>query len=71
MHKPDQPTEASSPDAVEKYRTWEQKHEEFVNRATLMIAKQRHGSTGNVPMHFEREFTKFSDLAPGSWGDYE
>jgi replicative DNA helicase len=71
MHKPDQPTEASAPDVVEKYRTWEQKHEELVNRATLMIAKQRHGATGNVPMHFEREFTKFSDLAPGSWGDYE
>ena len=71
MHKPDQPNEASAPEAIEKYRAWEQKHEELVNRATIMVAKQRHGATGNIPMHFEREFTKFSDLAPAAWGDYE
>ena len=32
--------------------------------AELVIAKQRHGSTGIVRMRFEARITKFSDLAP-------
>ena len=31
--------------------------------AELVIAKQRHGSTGKIPLRFDREVTKFSDLA--------
>jgi len=61
--KPDDPTETSSPDAVEKYRKWEERHMEVVNKATVIIAKQRHGSTGNVQLHFQSEFTKFGNLA--------
>ncbi len=61
--KPDQPSETSSPDALEKYRKWEERHEEVVNKATVIIAKQRHGSTGNVYLHFQSEFTKFGNLA--------
>jgi replicative DNA helicase len=61
--KPDQPSETSSPDAVEKYRKWEERHEEVVNKATVIISKQRHGSTGNVYLHFQSEFTKFGNLA--------
>ena len=70
MAKPDQPDETSAPDAVEKYRVWEQKHEELVNRATLMVAKQRHGSTGNVPLHFQSEFTKFTSPNKRDYSDY-
>ena len=32
------------------------------NRADLIIAKQRHGPTGTVPLFFEAEFTRFADL---------
>ena len=28
-----------------------------------IIAKQRHGATGTVTLHFDREFTRFSDMA--------
>jgi replicative DNA helicase len=35
-----------------------------------MVAKQRHGSTGNVQVRFESEFTKFSDLAKTDQPDY-
>ena len=28
--------------------------------ATLIVAKQRHGSTGNVPLHFQSDITKFT-----------
>ncbi len=68
--RPDFPTENSSADAVEKYRTWEEKYEELKNRATLIIAKQRHGSTGNVPLHFQPEFTKFTSPNMKDYSDY-
>jgi len=50
----------SSADLTDKYRAWEEKFDELRNRATLIVAKQRHGSTGNVPLHFQSEITKFS-----------
>ena len=33
------------------------------NRAEVIIAKQRHGPTGTANLHFQGEFTRFSDLA--------
>ena len=35
--------------------------------AELIVAKQRHGSTGKVRMKFEAKITKFSDLADDSY----
>jgi replicative DNA helicase len=32
------------------------------NKAELIIAKQRHGPTGTIPLFFEGEFTRFGDL---------
>lgn len=70
--KPDFPNEASDPASIAKYEEWENKHRELVNRATLIVAKQRHGSTGNIPLHFQSEITKFSDLADDTRGyDYD
>ena len=50
-----------------------QRHLEVVNKATVIIAKQRHGSTGNVQLHFQSEFTKFGNLAVDSrrYEDYD
>jgi replicative DNA helicase len=61
--KPETPDERSAPDAVAKYNEWEQRHMQVVNKAAVIIAKQRHGSTGILQLRFESEFTKFSDLA--------
>ena len=33
------------------------------NKAEVMIAKQRHGPIGTVKLHFDGQFTRFSDLA--------
>jgi replicative DNA helicase len=48
---------------VTAFEEWQQKMARAHNRADLIIAKQRHGSTGTIPLKFESKFTKFSDLA--------
>lgn len=68
--RPDMPNESSSSEATEKYRTWEERYLELKNKATLMIAKQRHGSTGNVPLHFQSEITKFTSPNMRDYSDY-
>jgi replicative DNA helicase len=69
--KPDTPDGNSLPDAVEKYRAWEEKFDELRGKASLIVAKQRHGSTGNVPLHFQADITKFTSpniRDYSSWG---
>ncbi|ALE15518.1 Replicative DNA helicase [Altererythrobacter epoxidivorans] len=68
--KPDFPDASSSPDAQEKYRAWEERYEELVGKATLIVAKQRHGSTGNVPLHFQSEITKFTSPNTKDYSDW-
>ena len=41
---------------------WQQRMSKAHNRADLIIAKQRHGPTGTIPLLFEGEFTRFGDL---------
>jgi replicative DNA helicase len=68
--KPDTPDGSSTPDQSEKYRAWEEKYESIVGRATLIVAKQRHGSTGNVRLHFQSEITKFTSPNYKDYSDY-
>ena len=58
---------------VTAFEEWQQKMSRAHNRAELIIAKQRHGSTGTIPLKFESRFTKFSDLADEMYGsqDYD
>lgn len=41
---------------------WMQRGEEVRNIAQIVIAKQRHGPIGTVELHFDGQFTRFSDL---------
>ena len=41
---------------------WQQRMAKAHNRADLIIAKQRHGPTGSIPLLFEAEFTRFGNL---------
>ena len=68
--KPDTPDGNSTPDQSEKYRAWEEKYESIVGRATLIVAKQRHGSTGNVRLHFQSDITKFTSPNYKDYSDY-
>ena len=36
------------------------------NKAEIIVAKQRHGPTGSVNVHFEKRFTHFTDLKESS-----
>ncbi len=48
---------------------WKSRMGEAHNRADLIIAKQRHGPTGTLPLFFEAEFTRFGDLDTQHHGD--
>jgi replicative DNA helicase len=48
---------------TEEYIKWETEMTETLGKAEVIIAKQRHGPTGTVPLAFQAEFTRFSDLA--------
>ena len=41
---------------------WQRDMEAVHNRAELIVAKQRHGPTGMIPLYFQAEFTRFGDL---------
>ncbi|HEY8290219.1 MAG TPA: replicative DNA helicase [Acetobacteraceae bacterium] len=60
------PKEVAFDGGGDKFHTamdeWQQKMGKAHNRADLIIAKQRHGPTGTVPLFFEAEFTRFADL---------
>ncbi|MDN5928258.1 MAG: replicative DNA helicase [Hyphomicrobiales bacterium] len=49
-----------------EYTQWETDMSEMRGKAELIIAKQRHGPTGTVPLGFQGEFTRFFDLAEDS-----
>jgi replicative DNA helicase len=47
----------------EEHFKWQTEMEAALGKAEVIIGKQRHGPTGTVQLHFEGEFTRFSDLA--------
>jgi replicative DNA helicase len=46
-----------------KRAEWESEFSKVQNKAEIIIAKQRHGPTGVVPVHFSAEYTRFKTLA--------
>lgn len=46
-----------------EYEVWRDKLERAKGKAEVIIAKQRHGPTGTAQLHFEGQYTRFSDLA--------
>ena len=53
-------------DKVSKYEEWKQKYDAAAGKAEIIVAKQRHGSTGIVRVRFDGRTTKFSDAADES-----
>ncbi len=54
-------------DKQAKYEEWKSKFDSAAGRAELIVAKQRHGSTGIVRVRFDGRTTKFSDAAEDSF----
>jgi len=64
--EPKKPTDGDDVKVFEDYAKWGQDMERVHGLAELIVAKQRHGSTGKVILKFEPQYTLFSDYA----GDY-
>jgi replicative DNA helicase len=62
---------AKQPDPANEaaHEAWREKMERIFGIAELIVAKQRHGSTGRVRMKFEANITRFSDLADDQYAD--
>jgi replicative DNA helicase len=52
------PSEAN----VEEMLKWQQEMGLVHGRAEVIIGKQRHGPTGTIPLAFEAQFTRFSNM---------
>ncbi len=53
---------------AEAHAAWAAEMERVHGLAELIVAKQRHGSTGKVRLRFEPKITRFTDLAEGDYG---
>ena len=50
-------------EGTEEHLTWMDEMNRVHQKAEVIIGKNRHGPTSTIPMHFEGEYTRFSDLA--------
>lgn len=53
------------------YAAWQETMSRIHGISELIVAKQRHGSTGKVRLKFEAKITRFSDLAEDQYAEYE
>jgi replicative DNA helicase len=63
FQKPTETTDGDDPKDVAAFQKWQEDMAKKYGLAELIIAKQRHGSTGTLDLHFEARFTRFSDRA--------
>lgn len=56
--------EREKPDEFDsvRYADWQSRMERTIGKAEVIIGKQRHGSTGTVPLSFQAQFTRFGNL---------
>ncbi|MGB7405058.1 MAG: replicative DNA helicase [Pacificimonas sp.] len=55
-------------DGTESFTQWLEKAERIRGHAECIVAKQRHGATGTVPLMFEGNYTRFSDREVSDYG---
>lgn len=52
---------------TDQHDIWQEEMDAVRRTAEIIIAKQRHGSTGNIELAFEAEYTRFYDRATESY----
>jgi len=52
-----------------EHDAWQQEMDRVHNLAEVIVAKQRHGPTGTIRLHFEGMYTRFSNLEQRYGGD--
>lgn len=67
MTQPEIPSANSPADVQDKHAKWSEHLSRVDGLAELIVAKQRHGSTGKVTLKFEPSITKFSDFVGPSY----
>lgn len=68
--EPKRPIDGDDARIHEAHAAWAAEMERVYGLAELIVAKQRHGSTGKVRLRFEARITRFSDLAPDALGGH-
>lgn len=68
--EPKLPQDDSDMKAHEAHAAWVAEMEGVHGLAELIVAKQRHGSTGRIRLRFEPKITRFSDLAEDHHASY-
>lgn len=53
------------------YAIWRENMDRIYGLAEVIVAKQRHGSTGRIRMKFDARITRFSDVADDSYQDLD
>ncbi len=61
--EPPQPSDENDAAAMKKYTEWKARFQHAEGKATIIVAKNRHGSTGSIDVAFDGASTRFSDLA--------
>ncbi len=61
--EPRQRADEASDKFEDRVRRWQERGERIHNVAEIIIAKQRHGPTGNFELFFDGNITRFGDLA--------
>jgi replicative DNA helicase len=61
--EPKRPADNDDAKTHEDHAKWQAEMEKVFGTCELIVAKQRHGSTGKVNLKFEAKITRFSDLA--------
>ncbi|GAA0268995.1 replicative DNA helicase [Alteraurantiacibacter aestuarii] len=65
--EPKVPNASDDPKIHDAHNAWVAEMEGVHGLAELIVAKQRHGSTGKVRLKFEAKITKFTDLEEGDY----
>ena len=66
-HEPKRPIEGDDAKVFDDHAKWALDMERVFGLSELIVAKQRHGSTGKIKLKFEAKITRFSDYLEDSY----